>query len=103
MFRLYYFGLVYLFYFGAPRHMLSNTDTYADLHTSSDQVRSSIQIHKSVYIYLWFEFGTLNNTIIFVRPVPDINILLVESSTVVSGFYFPSPGCNTAGIPHHTS
>ena len=98
-----YFGLGYLFFSGAPSHISIDTATYADLHTSSDQVRSSIQIHKSVYIYLWFEFGTLNNTIIFVRPVPDINILLVESSTVVSGFYFPSPGCNTAGIPHHTS
>ena len=79
-----YFGLGYLFFSGAPSHISIDTATYADLHTSSDQVWSSMQIPESIYVYLWVEFGTLNNTIIFVRKVPDIHLIIVASSTVES-------------------
>ena len=82
MVLIYWFMLVYVFLFGAPIHTSSYTDTYAGLHISSDWVKSSIQIPTNVYVYLWFEFVTLNNTIISVRPVPDIHLLLVASSIV---------------------
>ena len=79
MVRLYYFGSGYAFCFGATRHTSIDTATYAGLHKSSDRVGSSIRIPTSVYIYLRAEFGNLNNNIIFVRPVPDIHLLPVES------------------------
>ena len=59
--------------------MLSDIDTYAGLHISLDQVRSSIGILKSVYLYLRVKLGTVNNTITFMYPVPDIFLMPVAS------------------------
>ena len=84
MVRLSYFGLGQLYLFGAPIHMSRDNDTYTGLHKSSDWVWSSIRKPMRVYVYLRVDLGTLDNSIIFVRPVPYIHILLAASSVVAS-------------------
>ena len=84
MVQLSYLGSGYILCFGAPIHTSRNTDIYDVLNTFSYWVRSSIRIPTSVYVYLWVEFGTINNTIIFMGPALYIHLMLVVSSKVES-------------------